>query len=417
MRSVYEKILSRIIRAKMTLLKESKILSNVSFVASTTINFVKQCDTACVYIKNKRYHIDFNAQYVSQLSDEELVAVLKHECFHIIFQHIDKRSRDPHIVWNIATDCAINQFIKNLPPNCVTIEGLAKRYSIPENEVKAFESSDFYFDLLMRHIPRIGLDELAKRIFDGMPVDMDGNGMPGVFVDVDAHTQGELDKILGGGKKNSLKDKLKDFLSKNPSKGCGKEVGTKIYEIIYADARKLVDILDKTLNQLIAQNRSSRKYPTRKKKNRRFGWSHPGYNREIDKRKVMIYIDASGSVSETQLKEFFKRVDKLHDVAEITVKAFDTRVGAVNFKKRKPVHLNGFGGGTDFDIVMDDFQKISPTYDGCLVFTDGQAGIPQRPLFHRKVIWVLYPNCKLGGYGDKDSAYGHIVEMAHQNHQ
>lgn len=417
--NVYQRILQRIIKAKATLLKESKILANVAYLAQTTINYVPQCKTACAFILKGKYYINWDATFVVNLTDKELVAVMKHECFHIIFNHLGTNSRDPHQMWNLSTDCMINQFIKNLPRGCVTIEGMKTKFNITE-EILPFESSDYYFDLFMRNIPHISGEELAKMIFDDMPINMDGNGVANGIID--ENTMKELSDILGGTGDASLKKKLEDFLkngSSKPngnkpanSKQAGNDIGSVIYRIIYAEADMLFDVLDQTLNKLLSQTRSSKKLPTRQKKNRRFGWIYPGNKREIDKKDVMVYVDASGSVDEKQLKEFFKRVNKLSNIANISVKAFDTRIGKVAYRKGMPIDLNGFGGGTSFEIVIDDFETIKNKYDGCVIFTDGCASVPNKPTFSTKVIWCLYPECSLGD-GDLRSSFGHVVNMQH----
>ena len=37
--------------------------------------------------------------------------LLKHECLHLVFEHTTTRRHTPHIIWNYATDLAINSLI------------------------------------------------------------------------------------------------------------------------------------------------------------------------------------------------------------------------------------------------------------------------------------------------------------------
>jgi len=45
---------------------------------------------------------------------------------HIIFNHILRRKEKDNLQWNIAADAAINQYIKNLPQDCIYPETLGK---------------------------------------------------------------------------------------------------------------------------------------------------------------------------------------------------------------------------------------------------------------------------------------------------
>jgi len=49
------------------------------------------------------------------LTKEEKLAILEHEILHIINKHLFRVDNRNHYVWNIASDLAINQYIKGLP--------------------------------------------------------------------------------------------------------------------------------------------------------------------------------------------------------------------------------------------------------------------------------------------------------------
>lgn len=64
--------------------------------------------TWCRTMSTDGYHIFFNAEWVSTLSQAEIRGVLAHEVLHVLFQHSSRRAnRDPEL-WNIAADHAIN---------------------------------------------------------------------------------------------------------------------------------------------------------------------------------------------------------------------------------------------------------------------------------------------------------------------
>ena len=63
----------------------------------------------------------YNPDYFSKLENEEMADVLKHEFYHVIFEHVTGRLPEKNVtkLWNFATDLAINSYLKNLPENCL----------------------------------------------------------------------------------------------------------------------------------------------------------------------------------------------------------------------------------------------------------------------------------------------------------
>ena len=62
----------------------------------------------------------YNPEFFEGLSDVQKLGVLKHEFYHLIFQHVTDRLPDDGMskIWNVATDLAINShLIGELPEN------------------------------------------------------------------------------------------------------------------------------------------------------------------------------------------------------------------------------------------------------------------------------------------------------------
>ena len=59
----------------------------------------------------------YNPDYFAKLEDDEMADVLKHEFYHVIFEHVTGRlpEKEVTLLWNFATDLAINSHLKNLP--------------------------------------------------------------------------------------------------------------------------------------------------------------------------------------------------------------------------------------------------------------------------------------------------------------
>jgi predicted metal-dependent peptidase len=53
----------------------------------------------------------WNPKFIEKLSKAEMAGLLTHEFYHIVLQHITERRQEPHRMWNIAADLAINSLI------------------------------------------------------------------------------------------------------------------------------------------------------------------------------------------------------------------------------------------------------------------------------------------------------------------
>jgi len=68
--------------------------------------------TAGVSFKDDSITLYWNPSFLNDLTGRQVFGLLKHECYHLIFKHLTIRKQDPHLLWNIATDLAIQQFLK-----------------------------------------------------------------------------------------------------------------------------------------------------------------------------------------------------------------------------------------------------------------------------------------------------------------
>ena len=92
-----------------------KFLLDEPFFASIVINLKKiktfSIPTAGVTVKDNALSLYWNPEFVAALTQKKFFGLMKHECYHLIFQHVVARKQDPHTLWNIATDLAINSLI------------------------------------------------------------------------------------------------------------------------------------------------------------------------------------------------------------------------------------------------------------------------------------------------------------------
>ena len=145
---------------------------------------------------------------------------------------------------------------------------------------------------------------------------------------------------------------------------------------------------------------SSKRYLTRMRPNRRFGFDAMGSRYKLTAN-LLIAIDVSGSVTDRSISFFLSVLNRFfkYGVEKVDVLQFDANIqGDIKpFKKAcKAIEVVG-RGGTSFQPAAD-YYCAHPEYDGLIFFTDGYAKSPvyktKRPI---DVLWVL---CSKNAYKD-----------------
>lgn len=346
----------------------------------------RRIPTAGVCIKDK-VQLHVNPDFFDSLSKEEQVAVLKHECFHILNDHIPRskemapevysdRYKDigdallssaKHQVINIAADCAINSGIQNLPKNAMT----PQKFKLKESE-----TLEWYFDNLKNHKD---LEELTN--FDNHSIWAESDG----------------DKEI-------LSEKIKQAINKAAQNT--KSAGLLTHEqeaIIDRVNNKSKDWRD-TLRRFATQNNEVTIDVSRKKRNRRYGIQYPGVIKE-EKLHIGVAIDTSGSVSDEALNQFMAEVANIAKYAKVTVVEADCEVkNSYVFDPRKKYVVKG-RGGTAYKPAFDFFSKQKDV-DGVIYFGDmdcadeAELVKPSYP-----VLWAIV------GYAKQPVAWGSHVKV------
>ena len=100
----------------------SKILRGITKIRTEEIS------TAGVTVKDGDVKLYWNPYFLASLTAKEIKGLTIHESCHVIFEHCTTRRHTPHLIWNYATDCAINSLIpEGLLPECGIIPGKAAK--------------------------------------------------------------------------------------------------------------------------------------------------------------------------------------------------------------------------------------------------------------------------------------------------
>jgi predicted metal-dependent peptidase len=384
----------------------SKILRTVTKVKTNEI------PTAGVLAKDGDIKMWWNPKFLAGLTALQVKGLLKHECFHLIFDHTTTRRHDPHIVWNYATDLAINSMIpEDELPEGGLIPGKAFKELDPEDKIKmgaervaqyevlsaviaAFpknESSEWYFSRLMEN-------EEAKDALTnpsgGQPGEGDGPPMPGTMDDHGGWD--ELDdeerELVKGKVKQALEGAVKECDASGQWGSIGAEHRATLREMISRE----ID-WKSILKQFCGMSRRADRTSNIRRLNRKYAGIHPGTYRSYTS-SIAVYVDQSGSVGDEDLALLFGELRTLAKHTEFTLYNFDTEVDEKSERVWKGNRAPGMQrtrcGGTDFEAPTKHANKNKSRFDGYLILTDGECYEPKTPN-RLKRGWVITPGRQL----------------------
>jgi len=386
----------------------ARLLMKEPFFAALSRKIDKRASTAIptagvrVNPETGTFEMLYNPEFFEGLTDAERTAVLKHEFYHLIFEHVTGRLPEAGMSrkWNFATDLAINSHIDNLPEGAlIPGEGhfaelprgkSAEWYfaNLPENENKEEENGDGESGE--------GQGEQGEGGGSGQPGEGEqgegqgsGNGEPQPFDDHSGWGEAAGDNTANEIAKQRLKEAMKEATqeaSKNNSWGT---VSQSVRQDIIDRLSAKVD-WKKVLRYFIKTSQKANRSSTIKKINRRYAYVHPG--KKVNRvAKIAISIDQSGSVDDNMLALFFAELNKLAKLAEFTVIPFDSAVGedkvyvwkkGENRKRERVMY-----GGTDFDAPTAYVNERQ--FDGHIILTDMCAPKPKASKCQR--MWMTTP--------------------------
>ena len=330
-----------------------------------------------------QFEMLYNPEFFNKLDDAERKDVLKHEFYHLAFEHVT--SRKPAgvkpLTWNFATDLAINSHLDNLPEGCL------KPGQGPFEDFVSGLSAEAYLVLLKKK------QEEQDQEQDQGKGEGEGEGSA-------APSDGQFDSHEGWGEADSTteeiaKERLKEYIKKAAEQASQSSNG---WGSVSASCRR--DIIErmttrvdwkKVLRYFVKTSTRANKRNTVKRLNKRYAYVHAG-NKVTRRANIAISIDQSGSVSNDMLVAFFSELNKLAKLASFTVIPFDTRIDPAliyewkkgqNHKTERVMH-----GGTCFNAPTEYVNKKG--FDGHIVLTDLMAPKPKSSKCQRMWMTTKY---------------------------
>lgn len=323
---------------------------------------------AGVCIKNN-IELHINPKLFNALTLEERVAVLRHECEHILRDHIPRmkelapevynKTKDiaddvinsmKHKAMNVAADCAINGNIKGLPEWAV----FPKQFDLKDGE-----TFEWYMSKLK-----------------------DNENMKGLTT-YDDH---ELWKESDDQDKETLREKIRQVINKaaKRTRAAGKMTSDNEYLISHLYPSKVN--WKYQLRRFIARSLECKIESSKKKRNRRYGIIFPG-DVKIEDLHIGVVADSSGSMSNEAYTQIVSEVEQIAKYTKITFVDADCEIKAAHvWKKGAPKYRKG-SGGTAYQPAFDYFNKIKDI-DALIYFGDmDSVDAPLKPKY--PVLWAV----------------------------
>ena len=375
-----------LITARVGLLLKASFFGNLA-TRLKLINADEWCSTAATDGRNFYY----NSRFIKMLRPKEIEFLFGHEVLHCVYDHFGRRGERDHQLFNIANDYCVNaDLIKHRVGEKIT--------TVPclHNPKYDGMSSEEIYDILYEKAEKLDIGKLLDQMIDEH---LDGEG------DEEQDGDGNGDEKEGKGRpkltaeeRQQIKDEIKEAMLAAAATvdGAGNlPAGVKrlIQELTEPQMnwRELLRMqLESTIKSDYTWMRASRK-----------GWHMdavmPGMKVDpmID---IAVALDASGSISETMLKDFLGEIQGIMDsfpAYKIHVITFDTE--AYNPAQYDSDNLDDIcdyevkgGGGTDFDAIYSYLKENEIEPKRLVVFTDGYPFGSWGDENYADTVWILH---------------------------
>ena len=350
------------------------------FLVGLNKKYRKDLPTAGVSKNGIGIQLAINPEFFEGLPEKHRIGLLKHELLHVSFGHLVMRDRFkcPKL-FNVAADLEINQYIGSdyLPEGGITMEMFA------DLNLNSRAGTTYYYEKLEEAQQEGNCPNLENILNQ-----MDGNSI------YDHPTWDEFEELSEADKK--LIQKQIEHQLKETADATEKRHGH-----IPGELKELIERLrvveppafpwKQYLRRFVGNSSISYTKKLRRKYNKRYT-ANPGLKIKF-KNHICVGVDTSGSVSNSELKEFMNELCHMHKTGhQITVVQCDTSINSVEvFNPKKDWEIKG-RGGTDFQPVIDHYNE-KKEYTALIYLTDGEAYTPEN--CPKNALWVHSSRCEI----------------------
>lgn len=325
--------------------------------------------------KTESILLEVNEDYWKTLSVDLKIGCIKHQILHIVFKHIYEIKKYGNTkLFNIAADLVVNQYLKKtqLHDNAIVLD------DFPFLNLKVKESVSYYYKRLQEvyHLNSATSSSSGDK-FEKTTL-------------LDEHEGWSAFQQQSGAEKQITEEKLDTYAQMS-----AKRLKTTDFGDLPSELITYLNEVEKRLNPVVNWKRVLRLYmqnsrktylkTTLKKPSRRYG-TLPGIKIK-QKQKILIAIDTSGSIDESDLSNFFSEIYYVwKQTPDIRIVLCDTEIHDQYLYKGVLPKIIGGGGGTNFNPPIQFSNTYRP--DVLLYFTDGHAHAPSIKS-RTPIIWII----------------------------
>lgn len=353
--SYVDPVVDKIIVARVGLLLRHPFFGNMA----TRLKIVDASDW-CTTAATDGRHLYYSREFFNDLTPKEVEFVVAHEILHNVFEHMMRAEGRNQGIWNAAADYCVNgQLIRD------RIGTQPPKIKIFHDTAHYNKSAEQVYDEIFEKYDDEELSALGQLLDEHIDWENGGNGKPGQ----PTYTKEELKQI---------RDEIKEATMQAAQAAGAGNVPASVARMIKELTEPKMNWREILRQQIQSTIRNDFTWARPSRKGWHIGAVLPGTN-YLDTIDICIAIDMSGSISNTQAKDFLSEIKGIMDEYQdfkIKLWCFDTQVyNEEDFDGQSGNNILDYevkgGGGTEFDcnwIYMKDLD-INPKK--FIMFTDG----------------------------------------------
>ncbi len=379
------------------LLSQCKVIFDTTFKAAAGVSF--KHSQYVLYLNPSEIvaqGMDENGEYWvaegfnSDMPLEHRLGILKHEMLHIAQGHLLRIENRDFQLFNVASDCAINQHIsrEHLPSYTIYPD------TLPIKNAPLMESAEVYYELLKKEAKEQeksgGGNNKDNTTEDGEL----GNKVSNNAHDKWAETEGDP----------TLQKEFTKNMVERAAENTRKQIGCypQGYEQMIKNLMVRREISWKQVLRRLVGNKKANTRKTIMRKNRRqpeIAWLKGKTKDRIFN--LAVISDVSGSMSEEALLNVWGEVINICKLFEtpVTVVQVDTEAYPPEpLTRNTKAIMRKACGGTNLYPGVEKLQEANVRIDALLVTTDGYLSsqdVTEFQQLNKPVIWLIEPNGRI----------------------
>lgn len=328
--------------------------------------------------KLEGYEMYFNPFLLLQYSQKEIEALIKHEIYHIMYNHFDRerelKERFNKLAVSLALDISVNQFVKNMPAESKRLEGVALEFDV---DLKDNRSVEEYASIIHNKIEKDKKEKKKKSNSSKIVREIDEESAHDIWEEIDLS-----------------EDTLKDIAKKTAMSSLKGNAPKSILKIIEGYNEKEEISWQQLLKRLIPSVKSGYKRTSTRRDRRQPDRLDLRGTLSDKTPEIVVAIDISASMTEKDIRKVIIEILALtrDKVNKITLIECDNEIRSVyNLTSSKDIRERSKkNGSTAFTPVFRYMRENNMRNRILIYFTDGvgEKELDVKPI-NSKTIWVL----------------------------